>query len=147
MTAKESKAVAGTLYVCFDKNMERRLFHMRDTAERHTIGGIDVYIPESALHAAESLLAEAEKDRDDHKFAASTLHTNLIAAYAERDSLQSRLDAVGRLADQLEAHARQQRGRGYDECNPLVYFSEDHAKAIRRAALGCESPGNDEVGS
>jgi hypothetical protein len=27
------------IFVAFDKNGERRMFHMRETAERHAIGG------------------------------------------------------------------------------------------------------------
>lgn len=33
------------LYIGFDKNMERRLFHIRETAEHHVIGPIEEWVP------------------------------------------------------------------------------------------------------
>ena len=72
----------------------------------------------------ESLLAEAEMARDNHRRDGDGLHSNLVAAYAQLYALQSRLDAVLRVADEIAA----------DGCNYYV-------GQLLRAALGCATTG------
>lgn len=115
MTAKESKAAAWRIGVGFGAIVTEDA----KLAARFVKDGYNVtpLVEESALHAAE----------------------------AERDALQSRLDAVAGLADNWYA------GDGYETGNPRIdeatnnrWSAKQECATELRAALGCATTGEGE---
>jgi len=125
MTAKSE--TVGVLYVCYDKNMERRLFHMRETAERHTIGEIEVFVPESAL----AELAE--------RHAATERNACLMAELAndEKNKRLSLMSGLEALAGRWDAIAEQHGVRQFTGNDHKMFANE--LRSLIPAAANTES--------
>ncbi|KAF1706245.1 hypothetical protein [Pseudoxanthomonas sacheonensis] len=133
MTSKESKAVAIQRYTPAlndDESMDGTKVASMDP---YTEGRFVLFADhQSALHAAESLLAEAEMERDQALREADNLHRGCADLVEQNLALQSRLDAVDALADEME---------GIGRANWTHPKRKEFAKQLRRAALGCATTG------
>lgn len=92
-----------------------------------------------------TLLAETERERDRALREADNLHRGCADLVEQNLALQSRLDAVLRLADEWYA------GDGYETGIPRIDEATNNRWSAKqecanelRAALGGESPGNEE---
>lgn len=132
MTAKESKAVAwqwhtGGPQFCTPEDKAKRLAAGDGFAKGYTIP----LVPLSLLAEAESALKNAQENEDIEYALRAEAESRLVVldrlhdeVTVQRDALQSRLDAVLRVADECAA----------DGCN---YY----AGQLRSAVLGCATTG------